>query len=66
MAKINHITKFTFKNGTVHFKVFYNSGRKRTVFEHQLTESMIEVLLNGICTNTEYYETGKVEYFCPC
>lgn len=65
MATINHITKITFTNGRIQYHAFYASGRKRTVFEHQLTNQMLDILLNGTCTKTAYYETGKVEYFYP-
>ena len=62
---INHITKLTTKNGKVHYKVYYVSGRKRAAFESTLTDAMIDVILNGRC-ETVYTETGKIEYFYPC
>lgn len=62
---INHITKFTDLQGRVYYKVYYNSGRHTTRFENNLTDTMISIILNGICTETCYYSTGKVEYFYP-
>lgn len=59
---IDHITKLTAKNGKVHYKAYYKSGRKRAAFESTLTNEMIDVILNGRCETT-YTDTGKIERF---
>lgn len=60
---IDHITKLTAsRDGKVHYKVYYKSGRKRAAFESTLTDEMIETILNGRC-ETIYTDTGKIEIF---
>lgn len=60
---INHIVRFTKRNG-VETQVFYNNGKVRRFRENDnMPNTVVKILLDGECYETTYTETGKIERF---